>query len=243
MVAFGKPTTSGNSHPLHKACSTCSLRESCLPRGLTAGSITAFEQVVETLGPLHRGEHLFRQGDQSQAMYVVRSGFLKSYIETEEGDEYVLGFHMSGELLGADSIGAGHEQCSAEVLDTTLVCRLLLDDVVAMAQRMPELQRQLLRLISRELLVSKSLSRNQAVETRMAAFLLDWGERMAQRGYSRHHFVLPMSRQDIGSYLHLAPESVSRCLHRFTDSAWIELARREVRLTDPNALAALCPDR
>lgn len=227
---------------LHKACSTCSLQELCLPMGLDQEGLDELEEVVETLGPLHRGDHLFRQGDVFRAIYAVRSGFLKSYIESESGEEQVLGFYMSGELLGLDSISAGRKRCSAEVLDTAMVCRLPFANLSEICRHVPRLQEQLLRLISRELVTAESLSTTHSVESRMAAFLLGWGERLARRGFSRRHFVLPMSRQDIGNYLRLAPETVSRCLSRFMDQGWIELSRREVKIIDEAAMTALCPD-
>lgn len=227
---------------LHKACSACSLQQLCLPMGLDGEGLAELESVVETRGPMHKGDHLFRQGDPFRSIYAVRSGYLKSYVESESGDEQVLGFYMSGELLGLDSISAGRKRCSAVVLDTAMVCRLPFANLSDICRHVPRLQEQLLRLISRELVTAESLSASHSVESRMAAFLLGWGDRLARRGFSHRHYVLPMSRQDIGNYLRLAPETVSRCLGRFIDKRWLELSRREVKLLDEKALAALCPD-
>lgn len=228
-----------NLAALRKACSSCSLQDLCLPLGLSAQGLVELEQVVESLGPLHKGDHLFRQGDVFRSIYVVRSGYFKTYSETEGGQEYVLGFYMSGELLGLGSINAGRKQCSAEALDTAMVCRLPFEGLSRICCAVPELQAQLLRLMSRELFKAEALSSGHSVDSRMAAFLLDWGERLARRGFSRHHFTLPMSRQDIGNHLRLAPETVSRCLAEFVRRRWVEIQRREVKLTDGPALAAL----
>lgn len=227
---------------LRSACSRLSLPELWPPLGLDRDGIAELEAIVEPVGPLYRGDYLFRQGDRFRAIYAVRSGYLKTYRETKDGDEDALGFFMSGELLGLDSINAGRTRGSAVVLETAMVWRLPFDMLSDACGRVPALQTQLLQLMSRELTVSKLLSESHSVETRMAGFLLGWGDRMAQRDFSRHHLVLPMSRQDIGNYLRLAPESVSRCLHRFSDRGWIEVSGREVRLTQPRSLAALCSD-
>lgn len=224
------------------ACSICSQRDLCLPRGLGDSGLSRLERLVESLGPLHKGDHLFRKGDIFRAIYAVRSGYIKTYVDNEAGEEHVLGFHMAGELLGLDSIGAGHKQCSAEVLDTAIVCRLPFIELTRLCCDAPELQRQLLRLMSRDLMTSHALAAEHSVESRLAAFLLGWGERLAQRGFSRRHFMLPMSREDIGSYLRLAPETVSRTIAHFRERCWITVSRREIWLTDEAALGRLCQD-
>lgn len=225
-----------------EACSACSIQELCIPLGLSAEGLVDLEQVVETRGPLHKGDHLFRQGDIFRSIYAVRSGYLKAYVENEEGERHVLGFYMAGELLGLDSINAGRKQCSAEVLDTAMVCRLPFQELSRICRELPELQSQLLRLMSRELGAAEILSTKHSVEGCMAAFLLGWGERLRQRGFSKRHFILPMSRQDIASYLSLAPETVTRCLTRFIEAGWISVSRREIKIMDEKKLTELCPD-
>lgn len=231
-----QPLTMG---AVHKACSLCSLRELCLPKGLDDNALMELEQVVQTLGPLHRGDHIFRQGGVFRALYVVRSGYLKTYVTTEAGEEQVLGFFMTGELLGLDSITSRLKHCSAEVLDTSMVCRLPFKELTDICTHVPALQRQLLRLMSRALMNAELLSVQHGADSRLASFLLDWGERLASRGFSARHFILPMSRQDIGSHLQLAPETVSRCISHFAEEGWIRLAGREVQLIDMAKLAAL----
>ncbi len=224
---------------LRKACSTCSLQELCLPMGLDGDGLEELEQVVETLGPLQRGDHVFRQGNVFKAVYIVRSGYVKAYVTSESGEEHVLGFFMTGELLGLDSINSRHKRCSAMALDTSMVCRLPFDELSAICRHVPVLQRQLLRLMSRELSNAELFSTHHTADSRMATFLLDWGERLAKRGFSARHFILPMTRQDIGSHLQMAPETVSRSFTRFEEKGWIESARRELRLIDLATLKAL----
>ncbi len=226
---------------LRKACSRCSLQDLCLPAGISAQDLELLDHMVDTIGPLHEGDHLFRQGESFQSLFTVRSGCVKSYVDTETGEEQVLGFHLPGELVGMDAIYRGAHQCSAVILDTTMVCRLPFTELTVLTREVPSLQRQLFRLMSRDLETSHALSAQHSVEERMAAFLLGFGDRMRSRGFSATHFVLPMSRQDIASYLHLAPETVSRVLSRFASDSLIEISRRDIKLKDRSALERRCP--
>ena len=207
--------------------------------GLSENELDALEQIVETLGPFHRGDHLFRQGDPSRALYVVRSGYIKASSVSSTGDEHVLGFYMFGELLGLESITSDRKRCSAVILDTSMVCRLPFDDLSSICTYIPTLQKQLFRLISQGLMTAEEHSLHRSADGRLATFLLDWGERLARNGFSAHQFTLPMSRQDIGSYLQIAPETVSRCFTRFEGEKWIESTGHALNLTDITALTAL----
>lgn len=222
---------------LQKACSTCSLRELCLPLGISAGDLEKLDALVQTLGPLHRGAHLFRWGDGFLHLYVVRSGCVKSYVYNEDGEEHVLGFHLPGELVGTDAISRGVHQCSAVALDTGMVCRLPFAELTGMTRRIPGLQQQLFRLMSRDLETSQWLSASHSVDERMAAFLLGFGNRLRTRGFSATSFVLPMKRHEIASYLRLAPETVSRCLARFSSRGLIRIQRKQIEITDYAELA------
>lgn len=226
---------------LRKACSRCSLQDLCLPVGISMDDLQTLDNLVDTIGPLHEGDHLFHQSDPFQSLYAVRSGCVKSYLDTENGEEQVLGFHLPGELVGMDAIYRGSHQCSAIALDTAMVCRLPFNELSEMTRQVPNLQKQLFRLMSRDLENSYTLSGQHTVEERLAAFLLGFGERMQARGFSANHFVLPMSRQDIASYLRLAPETISRALGRFAEESLIEISRREIRLKNRPNLERRCP--
>jgi len=222
------------------ACSVCSLQDICLPMDLDRESQQALEDIIETIGPLHKGDYLFRQGDPFDSIYAVRSGYVKTYLTTESGEEQVLGFYMPGEILGLNSIHSQQKRCSAEVLNTSMICRLPFDELTLACRSIPPLQRQLLRLMSRELVISESLSAIQTAEERIATFLLNWGERLARQGFSPRHYILPMTRQDIGNYVHLAPETVSRCLGAFVEKGWVDTFRREIKITNELALTTQC---
>jgi len=226
---------------LRAACSRCSLQDLCIPMSLSTEDLKILESLVETIGPLHAGNHLFRQGERFQSLYAVRSGCVKSYIDNENGEEQVLGFHLPGELVGMSGIHDSMHQCSALVLDTAMVCRLPFDELSEMACNIPDLQQQLFRLISNDLRASYSLSVYHAADERVAMFLIGFGERMVTRGFSPTHFVLPMSRQDVASYLHLSPETLSRILRQFENQGLIAASRREIRLQNLPTLEKLCP--
>lgn len=226
-----------------RACSACSLRGICLPAGLAEEDLRKLEDLVETTGPLRSGDVLIRQGAPLRAMYAVRAGFLKSYAETETGDERVVGFHAPGELLGFDAIAGKRYQAYTAALGSALICRLPYARLTALSRAIPELQRQLLRLMSRDLTLSYANTANVDVEARMARFLISFGERVARCGHSSTRFILPMTRRDLAGYLRLAPESVSRVLRRFERRELIVLSRREVRLKNLRALESLARDR
>lgn len=227
---------------LKKACSECSLQDLCLPEGISSGDMERLEQLVERVGPLHRGDHLFRRNDVFSSLYAVRVGCIKSYIDNEAGDEQVIGFHLAGELVGLGAIYPGRHQCSAVSLDTAMVCRLPFARLSSLSGEIASLQRQLLRIMSRDLDTAQMLSGDRSVEERLAAFLLGFGDRQGKYGLSARHFILPMTREDIGSYLRLATETVSRALTRFEERGLIRVHRREIWLEDRGALEVLCPD-
>lgn len=237
-----------SSHPapadfqrkLRKVCSSCSLVELCLPMGLERDDVERLDELVSPEGPLRAGEHLYRVGAAFEALYAVRSGYLKTYIVDSSGREQVLGFHLPGELVGLDAIYPARHQCNAVALDTATVCRMPYDQLSDLAARIPSLQRQMFRLLSRDIHIGHVLSGDFTAEERIASFLLGMSARLRQRGYSATHFILAMPRRDIANYLRLATETVSRVFKRFQDEGLIAVERRDVRLLDVPGLEKIC---
>ncbi|MDX1454381.1 MAG: fumarate/nitrate reduction transcriptional regulator Fnr [Gammaproteobacteria bacterium] len=217
---------------LRKMCSNCSLAELCLPVGLDRESLSKLDSLVERGSPLHAGDHLYQKGDPFEALYAVRSGYLKSYTIDESGREQVLGFYLPGELLGLDAIYPEKHQCSAVALDTASVCQLPYEDLADLAGKVPGLQKQMFRLLSKDIHDSHSLAGDFTAEERLAAFLLSLSARLKLRGYSATHFMLAMPRRDIANYLRLATETVSRVFKRFQQEGILEVDRRDIRLLD-----------
>ena len=164
------------------ACSVCSLKDICLPMDLDQESREALEQIIETIGPLHKGDYLFRQGDPFDAVYAVRSGYVKTYLTTESGEEQVLGFYMPGEMLGLNSIHTEHKRCSAEVLNTSMVCRLPFNELSVACRSTPPLQRQLMRPVGKGTGDVGIPAGHTDPRREISDFSASWGERLSRQG-------------------------------------------------------------
>ena len=220
-------------------CSGCNMRELCLPQGLTAGDTELFENVVYARRRIKRGESLFAAGDEFKAVYSVRSGFFKTSLVDGEGREQVTGFFMGGELLGLDGIGTGRYHSAAIALEDSEVCVLPYALIEKMAQDLPALQRRLHAVLSREIVRDHGvmmLLGSMRAEERLATFLLNLSKRFTARGYSPSDFHLRMTREELGSYLGLKLETVSRLFSRFHDDGLIEVQQKHVRILDITGL-------
>ncbi len=224
---------------LKVACRECTLFQLCLPVGVSEDDLDLLENIIKRRRPVQRGEYLFQMGESFESIYAVRSGSVKTYTLTEDGREQVTGFHLPGELVGLDAIGGGRHACTAKALETTSVCELPYGQLEDLWSRIPSLPRQLLRIMSREVLqdqILMTLLGKKSAEERLASYLLSLSTRLGQRGFSSHEFNLSMSRNDIGNYLGLAVETVSRVFTRFQDEKVLTVQRRNVRIQDLAAL-------
>lgn len=227
---------------LRQACSHCGLNQLCLPVALSEADMEQLETIVDRRKPLKRGSHLYRAGDEFKAIYAVRSGSLKTFVVTEAGEEQVTGFHLPGELIGLDAINSWVHPCSASALETASVCALPFEQLEHLAADIPGLQRQLLRLMSKEIFADQEMlfaMARRTAEERLAMLLLSFSERFSRRGLSATRFRLPMARSDLGNYVGLAPETMSRLFRRFSENGWLAAEGREIRLLDVDALMQL----
>ena len=221
--------------PTH--CSTCNLREVCLPCGLAGAAPALLDELVYTRKRVKRGDTLYRVGSTFESIYAVRSGFLKSRVVLEDGRDQVTGFHMAGEIVGMDGIGTDAHAVDVIALEDSEVC------VIPYARlEEPRMQRQLHKVMSRELVRDQGvmmLLGTMRAEERLAAFLLNLSNRFLARGYARDDFHLRMTRDEIGSYLGLSLETVSRLFSRFQDDGLITVQQKHIRILDIAALKAL----
>ncbi len=224
---------------LRNACSRCSLAQLCLPMGLSEAQTRRLENLVQPSSPLHADDHLFRIDDPFNSLYALRSGCFKSYTVDSDGREQVLGFHLPGEMMGLDAIYAGRHRCNAVALDTGTVCELPFDELTRLAAEIPELQQQIMRLLSKDISTLEDLVADHTADERLAAFLLGLSSRYQHRGYSATRFRLAMPRRDIANYLRLAPETVSRILARFQEDGLLAVERRDMELLDLQTLKAV----
>jgi len=235
-----KPSADGAD--LRVACGDCSLNALCLPVGIASEDLAELDQIIRRRRPIARGDHLFVCGDRFRSIYAVRSGSLKTYRMTEDGREQVTGFFLPGEIVGFDAIGHGEHRCAARALETAGVCEIPFEELEMLGERIPSLPKQMLRIMSREMhddhLLLMLLGKRTADE-RLAAFLVSLSQRFGARGYSASEFNLSMSRVDIGNYLGLAVETVSRLFGRLQEQGILEVRHRLVRLLSPAHLRAL----
>lgn len=222
-----------------KFCTTCAFSRACLSEGMDKRGLRDLHVLVEHVGPFHAGEHIFREGDPFEAIAAVRAGTVKTYVVDRDGREHVLGFHLPGEVIGLNAIDGEVYPCNAVALDTVMLCRFSFPQIAVLATRMPGVQKQLFRLLSRDIGRAALLSGDWSADQRMAAFLIGLSRRLSERGFSATRFQLTMARTDIANYLRLAPETVSRVLRRFHEDGLLRVDRREVDLLDPAALLAL----
>ena len=227
-------------------CSGCNMREMCLTQGMQADDMRLFENVVYARRRVRRGEALFAAGDEFKAIYAVRGGFFKTSLVDGEGREQVTGFFMGGELLGMDGIGAGQYNNASISLEDSEVCVLPYALIEETARKVPALQRQLHAVLAREIVRDHGvmmLLGSMRAEERLATFLLNLSKRFTARGYSPSDFHLRMTREEIGSYLGLKLETVSRLFSRFHDDRLIEVQQKHVRILDIAGLSQILATR
>ncbi|OGA18374.1 MAG: transcriptional regulator [Betaproteobacteria bacterium RIFCSPLOWO2_02_FULL_66_14] len=226
-------------------CSSCNLREMCLPMDLDAEAMRRVEQVVYARRRVRRGDSLFNAGDEFSAVYAIRSGFLKMTVINDDGREQVTGFNMPGELLGLDGIGTGRYHGNAVALEDAELCVLPFSLLEELGREVPTMQRHLHGVLSREIVRDHGvmmLLGSMRAEERLATFLLNLSKRFTRRGYSPSDFHLRMTREEIGSYLGLKLETVSRLFSRFQEDGLIEVQQKHVRIVDIAGLEAVMGD-
>lgn len=210
-----------------------------MPVGFTHEEMTKLDQVVATRRRVKAGEMLFGQGDAFASLFAVRTGFFKTCVSSEDGREQVTGFQMAGEMIGLDGIVNERHSCDAIALEDAEVCVMPFANVEALSREFPVMQRHVHKMMSREIVRENSvmmLLGNMRAEERLAAFLLNLVQRLHARGFSQSEFMLRMTREEIGSYLGLKLETVSRTFSKFSEEGIIEVKQRYVRILQPEAL-------
>ena len=230
---------------LKVSCKNCSLRELCFTQGMNEDDMSSMDAVVEQTKPLHKSDFLYREGDKATAIYAVRSGCVKTVTESANGDEQIVGFHLAGELLGLDGFADGEHTCNALALETSSVCELPLDQLENLCHVMPSLQRQMRRIMGKEVSAEHKqllLLGKMSSEERLASFLLGLSTRMQERNWKVDEFNLSMPRQDIANYLGMAVETVSRLFASFQNEKLIAVDRRHITILDMARLKSIVGD-
>ena len=230
------------------SCQWCGLNALCFPYSLTDEEMDEVDEIIRRGRPLQRGQDLFTTGAEFTSLYVVRSGAIKAYNIDENGDEQVIGFFLPGEILGLDAIDAKKHVSSARALETTAICEILFPQIEALSSKIHNLQTHMYRILSREIREDQELQMllgKKTAEDRIGTFLLNLSLRYEQRKLSSTRFRLPMARTDIGNYLGLAVETVSRVFTRLQNSKVLKVEGKEVEIVDRKYLSKMasndCP--
>ena len=224
------------------ACSNCNLRELCMPVGLSEVEMDRLDDLVATRRKVKRGQTLFTNGETFTSLYAIRTGFFKTCLATEDGRDQVTGFQMAGEIIGLDGIVHDRHTCDAVALEDAEVCVMPFDRIEELSREVTALQTHVHKIMSREIVREHGvmlLLGSMRAEERLAAFLLNLVQRLHARGFSQSELVLRMTREEIGSYLGLKLETVSRTFSKFVDEGMVEVKQRHVRILDTDALQAL----
>ena len=213
------------------ACSNCNMRELCLPVDLSAAEMQRLEQLSHRKRCYAAQNYLYRSGDAFKSLYAIRSGSFKTRILHEDGREQVTGFVMPGEIIGLDAISTDAHTCEAVAMEASEVCELPFAKLEVLSREIPSLQRHLHKIMSREIVRDQGimlLLGSMRAEERLAAFLLNLSQRNAAHGMSPTQLTLRMSRLEIGSYLGLKLETVSRAFSHFQDDGLIRVKARAI---------------
>ncbi len=236
---MAKPATQINIQSLKAACSQCNVRELCLPYGLSDNELERIDTLIGARRRPRRGQHLYRAGEEFEAIYAIRSGFFKTDVLLEDGREQVTGFQMAGEMLGMDGISTDSHSCNAVALEDSEVCVIPYAQLEKLSREIETLQHNFHKVMSREIVRDQGLMMllgSMRAEERLAAFLVNLSQRFTARGYSPSEFHLRMTREEIGSYLGLKLETVSRSFSKFQEDGLISVQQKHVRILDISGL-------
>jgi CRP/FNR family transcriptional regulator len=221
-----------NPQAIKVACSNCNLRELCMPMGLSEHDLNRLDDLVAVRRKVKRGTHLFSNGDRFTSLYAIRTGFFKTCLATEDGRDQVTGFQMAGEIIGLDGIVNDQHSCDAVALEDAEVCVMPFDRIEEISREVAALQHHVHKIMSREIV------REHGVMLLLGS-MLNLVQRLHARGFSQSELVLRMTREEIGSYLGLKLETVSRTFSKFVEDGTVEVKQRHVRILDTESLERL----
>jgi len=221
------------------SCSSCRLSDLCLPISLNRHEITQLDGIIERNRPLKKGDHLYRQRDPFRSVFAVRSGSLKSYVLNADGGSRVTGFYLPGEIIGMDGIASREHVNSVMALEHSSICEIPFAQLEKLSQQLPNLQSRFFSIMGNEIAKDQqvhTLLSSYSAEERVASFLLSLSARHARCQFSPDRFLLHMTRGDIGEYLGLTLETVSRIFSGLQKKGIISLQGKEVSIVDMQAL-------
>jgi len=233
------PNNNG-SNAQHIKCQSCSISELCLPFTLNDKEINILDHIIDRKRPIHKGDKIYTDGQELQCLYAIRSGTFKTFTVNEQGEEQITGFHLAGDLLGFDAIADSEHKSFAQALETSMVCEIPYNSLDTLSNTMPKLKKQVLRLMSNEIRTDQemlTLINRKNAEQRVATFLVNLSNRYQARGLSSVEFRLTMTRSDIGNYIGLTVETISRLLNRFHKNGLINVDGKLVTILEIDQLS------
>lgn len=220
-------------------CQDCSISQLCIPVSLNAEEMSKLDDIIERKKPLHKGDYLFEAGQPLRSIYAVRSGSFKSYTLTESGEEQITGFHLAGDIVGFDGISTMSHKSYAQAMETAMVCEIPFTTLDDLSGKLPKLRHQVMRMMSNEINYDQEMLlmlNKKTAEERLAAFLANLSTRFGERGFSKKEFRLTMTRGEIGNYLGLTVETISRLLSRFQKAEIIKVEGKFITILDADEL-------
>lgn len=221
-------------------CQNCSFSQLCLPFNLDDSELNKLDEIISRKQPYQKGQSLFQQNDKLKSLYAIRSGSFKSFTVTPDGKEQITAFHLPGEIIGFDGISTEVHETVAQALETSMVCEIPFATLDTLSDSMPALRRQLLKLMSSEIKQDQELLlllNQRTAEQRLAYFLFSLAKRFDTRGYSGKEYRLTMTRGEIGNYLGLTVETISRLISKLKDDKIISVDGKLITVLDEDALA------
>ncbi len=221
-------------------CQNCSLSELCIPYTLNNQELDTLDSIINRKRPIHKGDKVYNDGEKLTSLFAIRSGTFKTFTIDENGEEQITGFHLPGDLLGFDAIGENEHPSFAQAMETSMVCEIPFDNLDKLTNTMPRLRQQILRMMSKEIKTDQEmlmLLNHKNAEQRLASFILSLSQRYHNRGLSATEFRLTMTRSEIGNYIGLTVETISRLLNRFQKSNLISVSGKLITIHDLDKLA------
>ncbi|MDP6097219.1 MAG: fumarate/nitrate reduction transcriptional regulator Fnr [Gammaproteobacteria bacterium] len=229
-------------HNVNISCASCRLNELCLPIALSKAEIHQLDEIVQRNRPYKKGDHLYRQSDEFKSVYAVRSGSFKSYVLGTSGQSRVTGFFLPGEIMGMDGIASKDYANSTVALEHASICEIPFFQLEKLSHQLPNLQHHFFAIMGNEIAKDQqihTLLSSYTAEERTASFLLGLSSRYSRVSLSPTRFLLPMTRSDIGEYLGLTVETVSRIFTALQRKGLIKVRNREVDLLEIDTLRAI----
>ena len=227
----------GSEFSIH--CQSCSFSHLCLPVSLNKTELDSLDDIIERKKPLHKHDKLVKAGDKFNSLYAVRAGSFKSFVSSTDGEEQIIGFHFPGDIIGFDALRENAHQSYTQVLETAMVCELPYETLDKMAVQFPKLRHQIMSFMSAEIKQDHDLMmllNKRTAEERLIYFLAHLSKRFEDRGFSPRQFNLSMTRNEIGNYLGLTVETISRLLTRFQKEGIIKVDGKLITILDFEAM-------